>query len=430
MAGNYQGDRPTGGVGDGLDSLLAGLRGVGHGLTSGLSTYLGGNIRYGMEHALPGGDRSYTYTQALADERAQQQADQAQHPVATTLGNIAGGVGQVALTGGGGALAQIGKQTVSGAVNGFTANNATTAGDALKDTAVGGTVGATLGTLGAGASYAAKKIVTSRLVAAVKNQADAAQSDIATAASKGPLRVFLKNVDTSDPDAVMEAARQMRGMSGPMQTPEMQFAVNRLHDAAENVKLTPDLVSSLKETGHVGQPNVDNPYLVSALNQAAGTAAKQLGQTAAAGAMGTILGGATGAGLSVGANYFGAHTDPWQSAITGAEIGGGLGTGFSTLKNLAGSSATDLGAAALAKAGMSKYVPSPGMVAGGTTAVAAPVAAQTVGKAREPAAPEQAPWEQDAEPAPWEATSPGTATQTPAPSPQSPATQPPPAPWE
>lgn len=178
MAGDYQGQSPTGG-GDGLDSLLAGLRAVGRSATSGLMTYGGALARMGLENFAPDGDRTQTWQQSIDQERAQQQLDVQQHPYATTAGNVVGGVAQAVASGGGGILANVGKQAFSGAVGGYTANSGNGSafgGTTAADTASGGVVGGTLGLLGGAATkalqYVAKKAAANAFTTAAMKDAD------------------------------------------------------------------------------------------------------------------------------------------------------------------------------------------------------------------------------------------------------------------
>lgn len=138
-------------------SKLAALRGVGEGASGGLIKYPAASLMFAIDKLM--GEGKLTYTQALAELRAQREQDVQDATIAHTAGTIAGSMLPLAAIAKGGA--GLGKivagNAALGAAQGFS-SNAASEGSTLQDTLVGAGVGGTLGLLGGGASAAAQKL--------------------------------------------------------------------------------------------------------------------------------------------------------------------------------------------------------------------------------------------------------------------------------
>jgi hypothetical protein len=146
-------------MGSGSSAGGAALRGFGQGLTAGFGDEMGAGLQSGLQglvNALPSGaldwagidnrqqqDVGDVYQHARSENRAQLATDEQEHGAASALGNVAGGVLLNAIVPGEGTYAQaIGLGAASGLGNSEADLTQRDVGGALKDTAIGGALGA------------------------------------------------------------------------------------------------------------------------------------------------------------------------------------------------------------------------------------------------------------------------------------------------
>jgi hypothetical protein len=162
-AGGFDWDKETTAaaprMGSGSSAGGAALRGFGQGLTAGFGDEMGAGLQSGLQglaNALPAGaldwagidtrynqDAGDVYQHARSENRAQFATDEREHGTASTLGNIAGGVVLNTLAPGEGTYAQaIGLGAASGLGNSDADLTQGDVGGALRDTAIGGALGA------------------------------------------------------------------------------------------------------------------------------------------------------------------------------------------------------------------------------------------------------------------------------------------------
>ncbi len=145
-----------------LGEIGAAFRGIGKGVTSGASVYGQAAANWlGNKAAgafIPGyeGDGGGTWSQNLAQARQDNATEEAANPIASTAGQIGGGLIQGALSGGASIPGLAARGAVSGGVSGFSQN------DDLRDAATGAGIGGVIGGI-AGAIPAVGQAVVKRV---------------------------------------------------------------------------------------------------------------------------------------------------------------------------------------------------------------------------------------------------------------------------
>lgn len=278
------------------DSVAAGLRAIPQGATAGLSKYFDAAQLYGLSDPNNGG-QPINWNHALDLVQAQNDQDKAQHPIAYYGGNIVGGIGAAALTGGGSlgvnaltraGLPLAGSQMVRagiagatlGGVGGFTANRGMD--DAVSDTSQGALLGGTLGGVLSGAGSLIKSSIQTKagqMIAGQINDLLANKPAGWNQKINDILSTFSKvKPDTPNPVSpmgpdVLGMANDMSEMSPALRTPtNLNAAAQRngfqdFNDYADNgahddvISMAQAIPSSVKKT--LVQDNQGNPLQLS-----------------------------------------------------------------------------------------------------------------------------------------------------------------------